>query len=194
MKRSRTARRRAPALGSALLLAVGALSLLPSLRAEESAPEGIPRWALDEMAARVGTWIADNSPYRERPEDHDAYGMDWEWAPGQRSVVGRLYPIKNGADLGTVWQFREFWHPGAGALMAYQFGTDGTIGIGEQTRKPDGSSEILQEFFDPAGVTFRVGHRSRIVGDAMESQSFNVDEQGAWQPRRKYVWKKQRER
>ena len=57
--------------------------------------------------------------------------------------------------------------------------------------KADGTSEMVQTFFDPgAGTTSIVGHRSKLEGDVHTTSSFNVDEKGVWTPRRTYVWRR----
>jgi len=150
-----------------------------------------PDWVAQSMAARVGVWIADNSLHRSEAEPWEAYGIEWTWGLGQRSLIGRLYGIRDGKDVATFWQFREYWHPGEKQLVALQFGADGTVGIGPHIRKADGSDEILQVFYAPDGSASRIGHRSTLRGDEQVSQSFDVSEDGTWAPRRSYVWRKQ---
>jgi hypothetical protein len=121
----------------------------------------------------------------------DAYGIEWEWGLGKKSLVGRLYGIKGGKDVGTFWEFREFWHPGEARLIATQHAGDGTYGTGPHEVKADGTSEMVQTFFDPgAGTKSIVGHRSKLEGDVHTTSSFNVDEKGVWTPRRTYVWRR----
>jgi hypothetical protein len=139
----------------------------------------------------IGNWVADNSKFKNDVDTMDAYGIEWEWGLGKKSLVGRLYGIKGGKDVGTFWEFREFWHPGEARLIATQHAGDGTYGAGPHDVKADGTSEMVQTFFDPgAGTTSIVGHRSKLEGDVHTTSSFNVDEKGVWTPRRTYVWRR----
>lgn len=140
----------------------------------------------------IGTWVADNSKYKSAPADMDAYALEWSWGLNKKTLLGRLYGIRNGKEVGTFWQFREFWHPGERRLITTQYGSDGSYGVGPHDVKPDGSSELLQTFYDPElrSVT-RIGHRSTLAGDAHTTISFDVDGKGTWKERRTYVWRRQ---
>jgi hypothetical protein len=155
------------------------------------APRVRPEWVGPYMEGMIGIWIADNAKYRSDAEPFEAYGIEWKWGAGRQSLAGRLYAIVDGRDAGTSWDFREFWHPGEGRLLASQFGTDGTFGIGPHERLADGTLEMVQTFYDPSGKMTRVGHRSRIQGDEMITQSFDVSPNGAWTDRRTYTWRRQ---
>ena len=180
---------RQPALALAVLL------LLIALPAAAEPPAPAPEWVSGMWTELAGTWVADNSAFRDERDTMDAYGIEWRWGIGRKSLVGRLYGIRDGKEVGTFWEFREFWHPGERRLIATQFGSDGSYGAGPHERKPDGSREMLQTFFDPeAGRTFKVGHRARLEGDVHTTTSFDVDEDGTWTKRRTYVWKRQPER
>jgi len=173
------------------LLALLTVLALPGA-AEPPAP--VPEWVTGLWADLVGTWIADNSPFRRERDTMDAYGIEWRWGVGRQSLVGRLYGLQGGKDVGTFWEFREFWHPGERRLIATQFGSDGTYGEGLHEREADGSTEMLQTFFDPvAGKTFKVGHRARLEGDVHTTTSYDVDAGGTWTKRRTYSWKRQRQ-
>jgi hypothetical protein len=168
------------------------LLALVGLPAAAEPPAPAPQWVTGMWTELVGTWVADNSAYRDERDTMDAYGIEWRWGIGRKSLVGRLYGIKDGKEAGTFWEFREFWHPGERRLIAAQFGSDGSYGAGPHEREPDGYTRMLQTFFDPeAGNTFEVGHRARLEGDVHTTTSFNVDEAGTWTKRRAYVWKRQ---
>ncbi|NNF58703.1 MAG: hypothetical protein HKN04_10730 [Rhodothermaceae bacterium] len=172
-----------------LLLAPALAAQTTSSPSVGSAP--IPEWVLDEMAQMIGRWEADNSAYQSDNEPFDAYGIEWMWGLGQKSVVGRLFAIQDGEDIGSFWQFRQYWHPGEGKVIAFQIGSDGSVGIGEHVRTGDNQSETLQTFYDPTnGSTYRTGHRTEFRDGAQHTQSFNVDENGTWTERRSYVFRK----
>ncbi len=150
----------------------------------------IPDWVLANWEKLVGTWVADNEAYKNAEDTMDAYGIEWEWGLGKKSLVGRLYGIRDGLEAGTFWEFREFWHPGENRLIATQFGSDGTYGAGPHERKAEGATEMLQTFCPATGAPFRVGHRSKLEGDVHTTQSFDVSEDGLWKDRRTYVWRR----
>lgn len=152
----------------------------------------IPDWVLVSWEQHVGTWVADNSAYQDDVDTVDAYATEWRWGLGNKSLVGRLYGIEDGREVATFWEFREYWHPGEGRLIAMQFSGNGTVGIGPSERTGDGAMEILQTFHSPSGHVFRVGHRSTLKGDELTTRSFDVSEDGVWTDRRTYVWHRQR--
>ena len=163
--------------------------------APASAPAGakpVPAVVLSYWEKLVGTWVADNGKFKNETDTMDAYGIEWRWGLGKRSLVGRLYGIKASKDVGTFWEFREFWHPGEARLIATQHASAGTYGAGPHEVRADGTSEMVQTFFDPeAGTKTTVGHRSRLEGNVHTTSSFNVDEKGVWTMRRTYVWRRQ---
>jgi hypothetical protein len=153
----------------------------------------IPGWVLSNWEGLIGTWQADNQKYREADGGIEAYGIEWAWGLDQKSVIGRLYGIREGREAGTFWEFREFWHPGEGQLIAAQFGAGGTYGVGSHRRNADGTTEMLQTFYDPTtGAVSRVGHRSLLAGDEHTTRSFDVSDDGVWKDRRAYVWRRKK--
>jgi hypothetical protein len=139
----------------------------------------------------VGTWVTDNTPHRSPDEPFDAYGTEWKLGIGGKSLVGRLYGMRDKKDVHTSWEFREFWHPGDGELVASQFGTDATYGVGPHQRKVDGTMEMLQTFYSPTGTVARLGHRSDLKSDELVTRSFDVGPDGKWTAQRTYVWRRQ---
>ncbi|MEZ5319682.1 MAG: hypothetical protein R2752_19935 [Vicinamibacterales bacterium] len=165
----------------------------PSVRAQ-STPQPVPPVVQEAWEHLIGTWVADNAAYKGPGDPNDAFGIEWQWGLGRQSLVGRLYGIRDGKDIGTYWQFREFWHPGEGRIIATQFGSDGSYGAGPGEIRPDGSSEYLQTFWDPsAGTVTRVGHRATLEGDVHTTTSFDVGADDVWTVRRTYVWKRVRQ-
>jgi hypothetical protein len=154
------------------------------------APGPPPAWVAAYLEAMIGTWIADNRPHRSDEEPFDAYGIEWTWGVGKKSIAGRLFAMREGKEVGTVWDLREFWHPGEGQLIASQFGSDGTYGVGPHARKADGTMEMLQVFHAPDGGVRRIGHRSELKGNEFVSRSFDVQTDGTWKPARTYVFRR----
>jgi len=185
----------------AVLIALTALPLatraeVPPLADRTSSAQARPVPAPPEVAVQwgrlVGTWITDNGEYKNENDPNDAFGLEWTWGVGRRSLVGRLYGIVDGKETVTFWQFREFWHPGTATLVLTQFSGGGAYGEGPHTVQPDGTSEMVQTFYDPvAGTTTKVGHRSTLDGDVHTTTSFDVDARGTWTPRRTYTWHRQ---
>jgi hypothetical protein len=166
--------------------------LVPHSPAETRA-EPIPEWVISTWEQLIGTWVTDNGAYKDETDIMDAYGIEWSWGLGRKSLVGRLYGIRDGREVASFWEFREFWHPGEGELVATQFGSDGRYGVGSHVRRTDGSMEMLQTFYDPTtGALSRVGHRSELEGDVHTTRSFDVSDDGVWSDRRTYVWRRKR--
>lgn len=151
----------------------------------------IPQWVKDNWATHTqadGIWITDNSQYKSEQEPFDAYGMEWEWGLGKSSLKGRLYCIQDGKDVGTVWQFLNFWDPELKAQQMVQIGSDGTLGQGRMELQSDGSTKSSEKFVSPGGGSFEAGHHSWFENGEMHTQSFNIVD-GEWSKRRFYVWK-----
>lgn len=158
----------------------------------QSPQAGPPAWVAEHLAGQIGTWVTDNSAYKSEQEPTDAYGMEWRWGIGQRSVVGRLYGIVNGEETQTFWEFRSYWHPGERQLLASQFGGNGEYGVGPVSHRDDGAVEMLQVFYRLDGGVNRVGHRSEQHDDTLITRSYDVAEDGTWNDRRAYTWKRDR--
>ena len=86
--------------------------------------------------------------------------------------------MQDGREGPTFWEFRQFWHPGEQQMMVYQFGRDGTVGLGALTRLDDHHHELLQTFYRPDGTAFHSGHRTEMREDEQRGQSYDVDEVG----------------
>ena len=173
-----------------LLASLGVAVLTAPRAATAQDAADVPAWAIEDMAATVGQWVADNAAYRSDDEPFEAYGMTWAWAAGKRSLRGRLYAVQDGQEGPTFWEFRQFWHPGEQRLLVYQFGRDGTVGMGALTRLDDERHELLQTFYRPDGTAFRAGHRTEIRDDEQRGQSYDVADDGTWTERRFYVWRR----
>ena len=153
-----------------------------------------PDWVQDHWTQMIGRWVADNSAYRSDQETADAYVIEWSWGVGRSSMRGRMFALDGGEETQTIWEFREFWHPGRAELLVEQWGAGGVYGSGPQTRLEDGTMEMEQVFHYPAaGASARVGHRARVEGDRHTTESFDVGEDGEWKARRRYVWVRERQ-
>lgn len=162
----------------------------PAAASRSAISQAVPDWfqrSIEERTRDGGVWIADNAAYAEEDGGIEAYGMEWRPGIGGRSMIGRLFSLRDGEETATHWEFRTFWHPVEQTVMVYQFGADGTVGWGPLTPGADGGDILEQTFAAPDGTTFRVRHESRTEGDRQVGRSLNwVD--GEWQPRRSYTW------
>lgn len=151
----------------------------------------IPDWLIEKWKTQThqgGIWITDNSRYRSEQEPYDAYGIQWEYGLGKKHLKGRLYCIKSDKDVGTIWDFTEFWDPREGVVRIVQIGSNGMLGQGTMWKETDGSIKEQQQFVGPDGGSFVSGHHSWMEDGAHHTQSFNIiDDQ--WEKRRYYVWK-----
>jgi len=150
-----------------------------------------PAWFrrhLEGLARGTGRWTADNSAFKSEGEPWEAYGMEWTWGLARQTVKGRLYAIKDGKEVGSLFEYRVLWHPGDRKAMIFQYGSDGTYGWG--VIEPDGENGTVveQTFFGPDGGTTRVKHTDVLTGDSRVAQSFDWTD-GTWKPRRLYRFK-----
>ncbi len=156
----------------------------------------LPRWVSDEWEVWTrngGVWTTDNRDYKSEQQPYDAFGMEWTWGLGKKSIKGRLYVIKDGKDAGTLWEYRSAWHPVERTVLLYQFGSDGSLGLGTMDSTGPSQSRLAERFFDPSGSTARVGHDHWIKSNQeIDIQSYTISEDGEWKKLRFYVWKHQK--
>jgi len=141
------------------------------------------------LTANGGTWIADNSAYRNDNEKADSYGIVWTYGLGKTSVVGRLFALEDGRESNTFWEFRIFYHPEQKKLMYHQYGWGGGVGMAEMTLIDDFRSEDVVTLMYPDGSSSRVKHENDTRADVQYAQSY-VWENGEWKKQRYYEWKK----
>lgn len=156
-----------------------------------NARDDIPAWVHEHLSMMIGRWVADNATYQSEEEPYEAYGIEWSWGLGEKSVTGRLFGLQDGQETGAFWEFRVFWHPGEQHLKLYQFGGNGTVGVGAIDVIDEHKTEALQTFYNPDGTQTQIGHREERTEGVNHSHSFNVNEDGVWTPRRSYVWHRQ---
>ncbi|WP_412069886.1 hypothetical protein [Rubrivirga sp. IMCC43871] len=173
-------------LGLAVVL-LSAPTLAQPAEAEPPLPLAPPAWVANELRQRVGRWEADNAAYQSDDEPQEAYVIEWSWGVGQTSLRGRLFGLIDGDEVGTYWEFRQYWHPGTETFVVEQFGYGG-VGVGHHAQAADGVIATEQTFYRPDGTVAREGHRSRLDGDTDHSASFIIEPDGSWTPGRSYVW------
>lgn len=171
-----------------IVFLAGTLLAFPPNAAQRTAPA----WFQEHMAlmtAGGGRWLADNGTYRSDGEPFDAYGMEWDWGLGKKSLKGRLFGLSEGVEQDTFWEFRLYWDPAAAEAVALQFGADGTVGRGVLEDRGEGATASEQTFVSPAGVAREVRHETRTTRERQVTESFERQGDG-WRADRSYVWKR----
>jgi len=177
---------------SALVVLTAAMVAGHSELAAGAQQEFLPQWVQADWeywTQGSGRWIADNSAYKSESETFDAYGTEWKWGLGKKTLKGRLFAMKDGREVGTVWEFLSYWHPGEKRLVVNQWGSDGTFATGTGKATGENTTESIEQFFSPDGRTFQIGHRAEKLPGEVRMQSYNITESGTWEKRRYYVWK-----
>lgn len=159
--------------------------------AKHSKPKTIPNWFTKDLKANIGTWIADNSIHKSEKEPYTAYGLEWKWGIGNTAIVGRLYGIIDGKEIGDFWKFRQYWDNLSDKAVFEQFGYNGVIGIG--TRKPteDNLMETIQTFSLPDGRKWIEKHLTKMNETEFTGTSYDKGENNSWHKKRSYTWVKQ---
>ena len=148
----------------------------------------IPDWVkteFNQLTRNQGIWRCENNKYKSKNEPYDAYALKWTYVIGKHAITGEMVVIKDQKVLGKLWQFHMYWDPLKKQLITTQFGSDGTTGIGYQTKK---SNRVAQKFFNPDGSTYEVGHESKFDEKGHHTTSFTIIN-SVWQKRRYYLWK-----
>lgn len=152
----------------------------------------VPEWIRKNWAYRTegdGTWIADNTAFKSAQEPYDAYGQQWQYGLGDSYLRGRLFCIQDEKDIGTVWDFIEYWDPEARELKVLQIGRDGTTGQGTIELNEEQQTKSLQTFTGPGGHSFVSGHIVELHGDEQKTESYHVENE-KWVKNRQYIWKR----
>ncbi len=175
------------ALSLALPAEPGARHLTPHVPVDS--PPAWFREGLADLVRGSGRWLADNSAHVSPQEPWEAYGQEWSWGLGKRSVKGRLYAVKGGKEAGTIWEYHVYWHPGEGRAVVEQFGSDGSFGRGYLSSDGNGGEWLDQTLHFMDGSTSRVGHQAKLEGDTRVTQSLTWSD-GKWEKRRYYSWRR----
>ncbi|MCB0668951.1 MAG: hypothetical protein KDC80_24170 [Saprospiraceae bacterium] len=152
----------------------------------------VPEWIRKNWAHRTegdGIWIADNTPFKSEQEPYDAYGQQWQYGLGDSYLRGRLFCMQDEKDIGTVWDFIEYWDPEAGELKVLQIGRDGTTGQGTIEQNEENQTKSLQTFTSPSGHSFVSGHIVELKDGEQKTQSYHVENE-KWVQNRQYIWKR----
>ncbi|MEQ8424031.1 MAG: hypothetical protein RIA63_04925, partial [Cyclobacteriaceae bacterium] len=96
--------------------------------------------------------------------------------------------IRDGANVGTVWQFIDFWDPEIKQVRLIQIGSDGTVGQGNVRQDDNGGTKSIQKFVSPDGTSYLTGHQGKHINGEAHMSSFSI-ENDTWKPQRSYIWK-----
>ncbi|MEP1097503.1 MAG: hypothetical protein ABJG78_20470 [Cyclobacteriaceae bacterium] len=151
----------------------------------------LPVWVQQQWDfVTKGEWVAPN-PYESEEVPFDSYGMKFEIAPGGMALNGKLYALKNGKEVKTLWTFLNYWNPGKQKLVHLQYGNNpglGNIAIGEESAPEDWhKSKSTTTSYKDDGTSFKAGHESEHLGNKIISNSFNIID-SEWKPRGKFIW------
>ncbi len=178
------------------VVSVGALLPVGSVaegQPHDETEHAVPAWFLEHIDYSTrdgGRFVADNQTYRSDAEPFDAYVTEWTKGVGGLSLRGRMFAMRDGKDVGTMWEFVSVWDPGTQRVKAFQFGSDGTFGEGTMISMGEGRHRITQEFWRPDGTSFKVGHDGRDTAEGQEAASFDIGTDGSWSPRRSYLFRR----
>ncbi|MCA8970595.1 MAG: hypothetical protein KDC95_12450 [Planctomycetes bacterium] len=152
-----------------------------------------PEWFrahLEYMTAGDGTWVADNSAYKNPNEPADAYEITFVWGAGKQSVQGSMRAVTGDKRSDLIWDFRAFWNPGTKKAMLQQWSSWGSYGEGETTSENATKLRTEQLFLGPDGSSLQSAHDWIIDGPFQHTTKTFSFEDGAWKARRSYIWKR----
>ena len=155
----------------------------------ESDEKAIPKWFFTQMQCTLGNWVADDQPFQSEGEPFDAYGKEWKWGIGKTSIVGRIYGIRNGMDVATFWELRQYWDNVKQEAVLIQFGRQGVEGVGTSWQTAEGVTESRQLFSKPDGTEWQEKHIVQWHDGEMTTTSLAMDSEGLWKEIRTYHWK-----
>ncbi|MFZ7116781.1 MAG: hypothetical protein ACO1G9_15480 [Bacteroidota bacterium] len=147
--------------------------------------------ALKHFESQVGTWKADNSLYRNENEPMTSYVIEWKYGELKNSVYGKLYGLIDSINVGTFWEFHQYWNPNTSRIEFIQISGDGTIGSGSLIQLNNSEYELIQLFTNTKNET-RYEKHSYLKPNANTelTSSFEQDKDGNWIKKRTYTWVK----
>lgn len=147
--------------------------------------------ALTYFESQVGTWKADNSTYKNENEPMTSYVIEWKFGELKNSVYGKLYGLIDSINVGTFWEFHQYWNPNTSSVAFIQIGGDGSIGNGTLTQLNNSEYELIQLFTNTKNET-RYEKHSYLKPNANTeiTSSFEQDKAGNWIKKRTYTWVK----
>lgn len=163
-----------------ITLLVMAVLNLPLLAQNEIPKDVIEEWTM--LTKDGGKWQSTNYV-----DQYDAWEMMFTWGLGKKSVNASLYAVKDGKNLGKLWDYKMFYHPESKEVILEQWGSDGGYGVGTLVLKGNGESENISAFHFPGG-SMKIKHVQRMEGDTKYSDVFIQDQNGQWQLDREYTW------
>jgi len=135
-----------------------------------------------------GSWLADNQAYISDSEPIDAYGLEWRWGAGRKSLQGRLFAVAAGRETGTVAELRILWHPGDQQAQVFKYGSDGTLGIGLLSPTSEGGMRLEQVSHAPDGSAHSVRYEETLEADGARISTAFLETPSGWTAERTYVW------
>ncbi len=151
---------------------------------------GVPQWFTQNMEESIGIWITDNKNYKNEKEPMTAFGMEWTWGIGKKSIQGTLYGFIGDKKVGPFWEFKQYWDAKQQKGIVMQQGPDGTLGIGTIMDNGEGKTKMIQVFTNLEGSSQELGHTSVMTKKSLITHSFDIDAKGNWTKRRSYTWTK----
>lgn len=147
------------------------------------------RNALQHFESQVGIWKADNSPYKNQNEPMTAYVLEWKFSELKNSIYGKLYGLVDTTNVGTFWEFHQYWNPNTARIEVTQIGGDGTIGNGSLIIINSVEYELIQLFTNTKKETrFEKHTYLRPKANTEITSSFEKDLNGNWIKKRTYSW------
>lgn len=148
-------------------------------------------FALKHFESQIGIWKADNSEYKNKNEPMTSYVIEWRFGELKNNIYGKLYGLVDTTNVGTFWEFHQYWNPTVNKIEILQIGGNGTIGIGYLNIVSDNKYELIQLFTDHEGVKRREKHIYINPNNYTEmTTSFEEGNIQNWIQKRTYTWLK----
>ncbi len=148
----------------------------------------IPKEVLRDWESHIqdgGKWISNDhtGPY-------DAWGMTFSWGLARQCMNATLYAIQGGKSIGTIWEYKVYYHPLEKEIVIEQWGSDGSFGKGTIALQKSGITESISTFFNIDGGSFQMKHVQKMEGDTKYSETFILKEDQSWHKGQTYTWKR----
>ena len=159
-----------------------------------------PRTSFTAMAeylsAAGGQWRSPNPNYdASRPASPPAFGLWFVWVAERR--VLELSIVVHHADSSTTLSSKGqwVWHPGESRLTYLMIGRNGSVTEGTTAFTEPSTFTTVATFFRPNGRSSETRDENVLVsGSIHRNETFEPDQDGTWQSRGVYEWRRVRSR
>lgn len=144
---------------------------------------------MDFLVRDGGKWRTEAEPAPAGRDAYRFYGLEYEWGPYQRHVLGKITGIMDDGRTVPLWHVYSVWNPASEQIDFWQIARDGTHVIGTITTIDDANHQAEMRVIQPSGEDEAVRHDVVLTGrDQHQTITFTRNDNGDWERDRARTW------